>query len=135
MEDFNINRRLFLKGATASLALTAFGEAEGMDLIYPQKTLRVALIGTGWYGKSDLFRLIQVAPVEVVALCDVDKNQLSKAGTLVSKRQKSVKSDGVKVIGTGWNAKIDLFRLLQVAPVEVKQISLAIPSRANQCYP
>ncbi len=35
MKDFNINRRLFLKGATASLALTAFG-AQGMDLIYPQ---------------------------------------------------------------------------------------------------
>jgi len=33
---------------------------------------RVGLIGTGWYGKCDLFRLIQVAPVEVVALCDVD---------------------------------------------------------------
>ena len=91
MENFNINRRLFLKGATASLALTAFGEAEGMDLINPQKPLRVALIGTGWYGKSDLFRLIQVAPVEVIALCDVDKNMLKAAGDLVSQRQKSKK--------------------------------------------
>jgi predicted dehydrogenase len=91
MNDFNINRRLFLKGATASLALTAFGAAEGMELIYPQKALRVALIGTGWYGKSDLFRLIQVAPVEVIALCDVDKNLLKAAGDLVSKRQKSGK--------------------------------------------
>lgn len=90
MKDFNINRRLFLKGATASLALTAF-DAQGLDLIYPQKPLRVALIGTGWYGKSDLFRLIQVAPVEVVALCDVDKNLLKAAGDLVSKRQKSGK--------------------------------------------
>ena len=91
MKDFNINRRLFLKGATASLALTAFGEAEGMELIYPQKPLRVALIGTGWYGKSDLFRLIQVAPVEVIALCDVDKNMLKAAGDLVATRQKSGK--------------------------------------------
>ena len=63
-----------------------------MDLIYPAKTMRVGLIGTGWYGKSDLFRLIQVAPVEVVALCDVDKNMLADAAKLVSQRQKSGKT-------------------------------------------
>ena len=73
MNNFNINRRQFIKGASASLALTAIG-AQAMDIMNPQKTLRVGLIGSGWYGKSDLFRLIQVAPVEVVALCDVDKN-------------------------------------------------------------
>jgi predicted dehydrogenase len=91
MHSFHINRRQFLKGATASLALTAFG-AHGMDMIMPSKTLRVGLIGTGWYGKSDLFRLIQVAPVEVVALCDVDKNMLNGAAALVKQRQKSGKT-------------------------------------------
>jgi predicted dehydrogenase len=91
MNNFNINRRRFLKGATATLALSAFG-ASGMDIINPVKTLRVALIGTGWYGKSDLFRLIQVAPVSVVALCDVDKHQLAEAAKMVSQRQKSGKS-------------------------------------------
>jgi predicted dehydrogenase len=90
MDHFNINRRRFLKGTTASLALTAFG-GRGLDLINPAKPLNVGLIGTGWYGKSDLFRLIQVAPVNVVALCDVDKNMLTQAGTLVSQRQKSGK--------------------------------------------
>ena len=91
MEIFNINRRRFLQGASASLALTALG-ARGMDIINPAKDLRVGLIGTGWYGKSDLFRLIQVAPVEVVALCDVDKNMLGAAAKLVSQRQKSGKT-------------------------------------------
>ena len=91
MNSFNINRRRFLQGATASLALSAFG-ARGMDIINPLKTLRVGLIGTGWYGKSDLFRLIQVAPVEVVALCDVNKNALDEAVSLVSQRQKSKKA-------------------------------------------
>ena len=91
MNTFNINRRHFLKGATASLALSALG-AQGMDIINPAKTLRVGLIGTGWYGKSDLFRLIQVAPVEVIALCDVDKNMLNAAAKLVSQRQKSGKT-------------------------------------------
>lgn len=91
MDLININRRSFLHGATATLALSALN-AQGMDLVTPAKTWRVALIGTGWYGKSDLFRLIQVAPVEVVALCDVDKNQLTAAGNLVSQRQKSGKT-------------------------------------------
>lgn len=88
MSYFAIDRRRFIKGATATLALTAL-EANGMNLKAPARLMSVALIGTGWYGKSDLFRLIQVAPVEVVALCDVDKNQLEGAAQLVSQRQKS----------------------------------------------
>jgi predicted dehydrogenase len=88
MNNFEINRRRFIKGATASLALATL-RANNMDFLVPSKSLRVALIGTGWYGKSDLFRLIQVAPVSVVALCDVDKNMLTLAATLVSQRQTS----------------------------------------------
>ncbi len=91
MDNFTINRRHFIKGSTAALALSTFGE-RGLDLIYPTKTMRVGLIGTGWYGKSDLFRLIQVSPVEVVALCDVDKNMMAGAAKLVSERQKSGKT-------------------------------------------
>ena len=91
MNLFNINRRHFLKGATASLALSTFG-AHGIDLVNPSKPLRVGLIGAGWYGKSDLFRLMQVAPVEVIALCDPDRNMLTQAGQLVAVRQKSRKT-------------------------------------------
>jgi predicted dehydrogenase len=88
MKKLTINRRTFIKGASAALALTTLG-ARASNTFKPNKTYRVGLIGTGWYGKSDLFRLIQVADVDVVALCDVDKNMLTAAGTLVSKRQKS----------------------------------------------
>ena len=91
MDTFNINRRRFLQSASASFALVALG-LRGLDAIYPDKAYRVALIGTGWYGKSDLFRLIQVAPVEVVCLCDVDSNMLNEAGKMVSQRQKSGKN-------------------------------------------
>ena len=91
MNNFNSHRRSFIKGAVATLALSALGTS-GMSLISADKTHPVALIGTGWYGKGDLFKLIQVAPVEVVALCDVDKNQLSEAGKMVSQRQKSGKT-------------------------------------------
>ena len=90
MNTININRRHFLKGAAATFALSTLG-VQGIDSFTFSRTWRVALIGTGWYGKSDLFRLIQVAQVDVVALCDVDKNQLKEAGHLVSLRQKSGK--------------------------------------------
>ena len=85
-----MNRRTFLETSAAaglaysSIATTAAEVAKG-----PVK--RVALIGSGWYGKIDLFRLIQVAPVEVVALCDVDSTMLSGAADMVAKRQKSGK--------------------------------------------
>ena len=90
MSHSNINRRHFIRSASATLALTAL-RANGMNLYYAAPTRRVALIGTGWYGKSDLFRLMQVAPVEVVALCDVDKHQLGHATDLVTERQQNKK--------------------------------------------
>lgn len=84
------NRRSFLQAASASAALSALG-ADAAD-VARQPPKRVGLIGTGWYGKSDLFRLIQVTPVEVVSLCDVDKRFVAEAATLVSGRQKSGKT-------------------------------------------
>jgi len=86
----DLNRRGFIKGATASLALASLN-ASGMNIFKAEKIYNVGLIGTGWYGKSDLFRLIQMSPVNVVALCDVDKNMLDEAGKMVSQRQKSRK--------------------------------------------
>jgi predicted dehydrogenase len=84
-----MNRRDFLHAGTAGLALSVAGgyHAAGAD----DKAPRVALIGCGWYGKIDLFRLIQVAPVEVVSLCDVDKRMLADAAEQVAGRQASKK--------------------------------------------
>ncbi|MBX3256476.1 MAG: Gfo/Idh/MocA family oxidoreductase [Chitinophagaceae bacterium] len=90
MSQHNFNRRQFIRGTSAALALASL-KVNGMDFSAPPSPRRVALIGTGWYGKSDLFRLIQVAPVEVVGLCDPDKNQLENAATMVSQRQQSKK--------------------------------------------
>jgi predicted dehydrogenase len=83
-----MNRRDFLKSSAATLALAGAGFAGAAD---NGKTLRAGLIGTGWYGKSDLFRLIQVSPVEVVSLCDVDSKMLADAADTVAERQKSKK--------------------------------------------
>lgn len=91
MENFHLNRRKFIIGTGASLALSAIN-ADAIASFSQTKPYRVALIGTGWYGKSDLFKLIQVAPVEVVGLCDVDKKFLAEAADMVSKRQRSKKS-------------------------------------------
>ncbi len=72
------------------LALTPpllFSPAYAPAFAPPQaKRPTVALIGTGWYGKMDLFRLLQVAEVEVVALCDVDQQQLAGAKRLLQAR-------------------------------------------------
>jgi predicted dehydrogenase len=81
-----MNRRQFLQLAGANLAGAATARAFGF---WDQKPRRVGLIGCGWYGKCDLFRLIQVAPVEVVSLCDVDRRMLSQAADLVAARQPS----------------------------------------------
>ncbi|HET6573702.1 MAG TPA: Gfo/Idh/MocA family oxidoreductase [Fimbriiglobus sp.] len=84
-----MHRRDFLStaaGAGLAASLPAV-HAAGPD----KKPLRVGLIGTGWYGKCSLFRLLQVAPVEVVALCDVDSKMLAEAADLVGQRSKSSK--------------------------------------------
>jgi predicted dehydrogenase len=81
-----MNRRDFLQsGAAAGLALAA----SGYHVAAAEKTPRVGLIGCGWYGKEDLRRLIQVAPVEVVALCDVDQMMLGAAVDLFAQKQVS----------------------------------------------
>jgi len=83
---FRISRRRFLQTASASFALSTLG-ASGVDLVN-QKPKRVGLIGAGWYGKSDLWRLMQVAPVEVVSMCDPDKNMLEGAVEIHGQRAK-----------------------------------------------
>src|SRR5947209_14716923 len=84
-----MNRREFLQASAAGLAWSATGNYSAG--FADQKTQRVGLIGTGWYGKIDLGRLIQVAPVEVVSLCDVDKRMLAGAADIVAARQASKK--------------------------------------------
>jgi predicted dehydrogenase len=78
-----VNRRHFLKLSAATLALSGLG---GFAADIVNKKRRVGLIGSGWYGKCDLIRLLQVAPVDVVSLCDVDRQMLSGAADTIEKR-------------------------------------------------
>ena len=81
-----MDRRTFLSGSAAALAVSA-----GYHVAAAERKRRVGLIGCGWYGKNDVFRLIQVEPVEVVSLCDVDSKMLADAAEMVASRQKSKK--------------------------------------------
>ncbi len=90
MGHTDINRRKFIQGTGAALALSLI-KANGMAMPVSTSEMRVGLIGAGWYGKSDLFKLIQVRNVNVVGICDVDRNHLEEAGHLVSQRQASGK--------------------------------------------
>lgn len=82
----NINRRRFLHTASGTYAASILG-AEAAELLQ-QKPRRVGLIGAGWYGKSDLWRLLQVAPnVEVVSLCDPDRQMLDGALQIHAERR------------------------------------------------
>ncbi|MEK0448881.1 MAG: hypothetical protein RL088_1149 [Verrucomicrobiota bacterium] len=83
----NINRRSFLQSTSTAFAASILG-AYGQDLVN-RKPRRVGLIGAGWYGKSDLWRLAQVAPIDIVAISDPDKNMLAGAVEIAKQRQKS----------------------------------------------
>ena len=80
-----MDRRQFL--ATSAAATLAAVSPRAFAGASSQR--KVALIGSGWYGKVDLLRLIQVEPVEVVALADVDSKMLEEAAGIVAGRQKS----------------------------------------------
>ena len=71
-----MNRRDFLAGSAAIIAAARLSRYETLaSQIGANK--RVGIIGPGWYGKSDLLRMVQVAPINVVSMCDVDSRMLS----------------------------------------------------------
>jgi len=83
-----MDRRTFLKAGSAGLAVSAAARY-APTVLAAEAPKRVAVIGAGWFGKCDLFRLIQVSPVNVVALCDVDSEMAAKAAEMVATRQAS----------------------------------------------
>ncbi|HXN24622.1 MAG TPA: Gfo/Idh/MocA family oxidoreductase [Candidatus Dormibacteraeota bacterium] len=82
-----MNRRHFLRTSAGALGWSTLAHPGQIS----PKARRVGLIGCGWYGKADLFRLIQVSssatPIEVISLCDVDQHMLAEAVELVANRQ------------------------------------------------
>ena len=138
-----MNRRQFLQRSAAALAFAAL-PSYAADLADTKK--RVGLIGCGWYGKIDLLRLIQVAPVEVVSLCDVDSNMLSDAAEIVATQLiKMMKATGIPngVGGVGYG-EADVpgltkgawaqQRLLTNAPRDISEMDLSQLYRGAMRY-
>src|SRR5256712_9565673 len=85
-----MNRRQFLRKTSA--AVLALSAASFVPTTFAaEETRPVGLIGAGWYGKSNLWRLAQVTPVEIISICDPDKHMLAEAVEIASQRQKSKK--------------------------------------------
>jgi predicted dehydrogenase len=84
-----MHRRDFLRAGAAGLAVSTLGPRA--QAFADERPKRVGMIGSGWYGKIDLIRLLQVAPVEVVSLCDVDRRMLAAAAERIGARQASKK--------------------------------------------
>jgi len=87
-----MNRRSFL--STSALAAAPFiltRKTAYAEEVSSSAQKRVGLIGTGWFGKVDLLRLVQVSPVDVVSVCDVDSVMMKEAAELIATRQVSKK--------------------------------------------
>ena len=109
-----MQRRSFLKtsvlGAAALSGLNTAGLSSSLYAAGQEKIYRVGLIGAGWYGKNDLFRMLQVANVEVAGICDVDSVMLERAIDMTAVRQKS----GAKPKGYG-----DFREMLKAEPFDI----------------
>ncbi len=82
-----LSRRGALKGALATTGLSAMG---GTAFAATTRPYRVGVIGAGWFGKLNLFSLMQVAPVEAVAIADVDQKMLEDARDKTAARPDSI---------------------------------------------
>lgn len=75
------NRREVLGGAAAAMTVASLGGAHAA-----QRPYRVGVVGSGWFGKLNAHALMQVAPAEIVAMCDVDHHMLEAAGKWIMAR-------------------------------------------------
>jgi predicted dehydrogenase len=80
------DRRRFLEASAAAGAMALGGAALGAEEKQKPK-LRIGVIGVGWYGMVDAQAALKVGGVEIVAICDVDSEHLSKAADKLEKQQ------------------------------------------------
>lgn len=80
------NRRDFLRAAAAAGSLAIAGAAPAQPRAGEQ-SLRMGVIGTGWYGMVDAKAALKVGGIEVVAVCDVDSQHADQAADELEKLQ------------------------------------------------
>ena len=78
-----MQRRQFIK--TTAAATAAFASAPLIRVAGQDKIYRTALVGAGWWGGNILRCAIQSGQCKIVALCDVDANQLAATAAEIKK--------------------------------------------------
>lgn len=92
MNSQNTSRRQFLKNTTATAGVLAFpsiipASALGKDgSIAPSNRITMGAIGTGTMGVTNLKNFLYQDDVQIIALCDVDKNHLDAMKVQIDKK-------------------------------------------------
>jgi len=84
------SRRIFLRNAALTSGALVTSNLFASSKIFNTDTLRVATIGVSGMGWSNTLGALSVKNVEVVALCDIDENVLSKRKAELLIKQPSV---------------------------------------------
>lgn len=80
-----MDRRYFIKkSAAASLAFSAY-TLPAISVAGQTRPYRTALVGAGWWGTNILREALAAGQSKLVAMCDVDQNQLTKSYAEVGK--------------------------------------------------
>ena len=86
----NLNRRHFLFGSAAATALAGCSTAKiGRRELKPGEKLNFAMIGVGIQGRSDMMPFVKSDKINVVAVCDVDKERAADAKKRIDEGQKN----------------------------------------------
>jgi predicted dehydrogenase len=83
--DTEISRRKFIETGAASLGMALAGNASGQAASDAQKTVRVAVVGTGKRGTGLLGTMLTMTGLSFPALCDINAENLARAQELVVK--------------------------------------------------
>lgn len=79
----SMDRRSFIQNS--SLAVAGYSSLPLLSSFKRVAPYRTALIGSGWWGMNILRCAVQAGESRVVALCDVDENQVTKAKAELAK--------------------------------------------------
>src|SRR5512139_2384935 len=85
MNSIQMKRRKFIE-------MTSLGSAAAATSLYfpskqAERKLKIGLTGSGWYGLVDLRAALKVGGVEVIGICDVDSEHLTKSADELEKLQ------------------------------------------------
>ncbi|MDA3923390.1 MAG: Gfo/Idh/MocA family oxidoreductase [Kiritimatiellae bacterium] len=80
----NSTRRNFL--GSAAIGTIALSSANALAQSN-KKTIRIGVIGVGWYGMVDAKAALKSGSVEITAICDIDSEHLKKSAAELEKLQ------------------------------------------------